>query len=200
MGSSYFTWTLANATGEIGVVAEATMYHATRAAHVQAILREGLRLGTPARGFLSSSPEQARHWSDEFYGRRPLYLLAKPRLPAGFGLETLDLDAEDPYEPPVMLAVDARGLRLLPDLPTLEYPYKATAFPDGLGWRNSRPMAREPDRNAVPAEFAPYADHRGIVRYPILVAAAALTALTATSTAAVLEDVGPTRVRVLSGP
>lgn len=106
------------------------MYHATRSEHVDRILAEGLRTGGVAHGVLDRWGENhAEHWIDEFYGTRPIYLLAEPAVPEGYEWER---PGEEDPETPVLLAVDASGLRLLPDLCTLQLPHYVGIGADGI--------------------------------------------------------------------
>lgn len=63
--NAYFRWRVADAAGDIGIPAPPVVYHATRPAYVESILREGLRTGGVAHAAqfasasaLSSSPSQ----------------------------------------------------------------------------------------------------------------------------------------------
>src|SRR5207244_9772691 len=107
----------------------------------------------------------------------------------------------DEDEEPVVLEVDACGLMLLPDLATLEIPHYVWTRPEGIGWwtrKGGWPLSLDPAR--VPAVFAPFADASGVIPYPVLMTSAARTAVEFTKTAAVLEDIAPSRIRPYSGP
>ena len=102
---------------KVGFVVNQTLFHATREQHVEAILEKGLRTGAPADGILSA-PAGEDH-NDEFYGIRPVYLLLEPAISSTYQWERWPVEEdEDDHDEPVLLEVDARGLRLLPDLAT----------------------------------------------------------------------------------
>jgi hypothetical protein len=186
-----FAWTVRDADGEIGVVGDGLMYHATRERHVPRILQEGLRTGAVAHGILDRwGVKDVEHWSDEFYGKRPVYLLTEKSIPRTYGWERHDQEEPDTT---VLLEVDATGLRLLPDLVTFENPHHVLVLPDGIGWWSSY-LATKPDPDQLPPQFVRYANDSGIIPYAVLVTDAAATAIAYTRTAAVLEDIPASRV------
>jgi hypothetical protein len=132
MAAFKFDWTIADAPKSAGVLAHGRMYHATQASNVPSILESGLRTGGASQGILTRLDSRYRHhWSDDFYGMRPIYLLLEPVIPRMYGWPDSENGGD---EEPVILEVDTSDVRLLPDLPTFEIPYFAFAGPRGVHW------------------------------------------------------------------
>jgi hypothetical protein len=86
-----------------------TLFHVTDPERLEAILADGLQPGQQG-GF--SYTDSSIFWSDAFYGGVPVYLALEPWALADSYAEI----AEIAYR---TLAVQAQGLELLPDLPSL---------------------------------------------------------------------------------
>jgi hypothetical protein len=169
---------------------------ATRPDYVPSILATGLRTDAVEWGILDRWGEELeKHWSDDFYGRRPVYLLMEPQIPANYNWHR---ERGEGYETPVLLSVDARGLRLLPDLVTFQNPHYVLVQEDGICWWDEWGDT-DCDADSLPREFAPFAERNGKVLYSRLMTDAARTAIAFTKTAAVLADVPASRIAEFSG-
>jgi hypothetical protein len=193
MAAFKFDWTIADAPKSAGVLAHGRMYHATQASNVPSILDSGLQTGGASQGILTRLDSRYRHhWSDDFYGMRPIYLLLEPVIPRMYGWPDSENGGD---EEPVILEVDTSDVRLLPDLPTFEIPYFAFAGPRGVHWYDrKRGMVERPDPSAVPPAFVPFADDVGVVPYEILATVAARIAIDFTKTAATLAQIPPSQI------
>ncbi len=154
-------------------IGKTVLYHSTPPYQAEVIEANGIKVGSEGVGFMIGG-----NWADEVYGTRPIYLSAKPG--EGGGRE---------YEGTIF-EVDATGLELYPDLPTL-VDYGAYTEEDGMWW----------DYDEVPPEMQNVVDSDGFIEFEEFLdpdSPARGAAIHLTGTAVVLEDIPPERIRRLS--
>lgn len=147
-------------------------YHVTRRDRLAAVLEEGLRLGSERHLTVAGT------WANEVYGEQPVFLSRQPWLAA--------------VGDNVLLAVDAAGLVLVADLPSL---VDAGAYLDedgqGLWW----------EEGTTPDELIPFEEPTSaVVSYAALLGEAAPQAIAVTGSAACLASIAPERIRVVEWP
>lgn len=148
------------------------LYHVTRRDRLEAVLTEGLRLGSERHLTVAGT------WANEIYGEQPVFLSKQPWLAP---------DGDN-----VLIAVDASGLVLVADLPSL---VDAGAYLDedgqGLWW----------EEGATSDELIPFEDPTSaVVSYAALLGEAATQAIAVTDSAACLVSIAPERLRVVEWP
>ena len=148
------------------------MYHSTPEENVEAILADGLKVGTGQSVYTG----QHAQWADSQYDTRPVFLSTE----AG------------QYEG-VPLKVDVTGLVLVADIASVsdlgsDRPSMSASFKDGLVLKWSR--------GTEPEELAGVLDNRGIAIKKMLDPGSeeAKAAIAATGTAAVLENIPAERI------
>jgi hypothetical protein len=165
------------------------MYHGTRARHVDAILEHGLKVGGVEHGIRRPHSDG---YTDDLYGIRPVFLSLVTTFDDSYEWE--DFEADEP-EMPVLLEVDVRTLRVLPDVEHLRIPLYAWVEGEGISWpdlRSAIGLRRDPSR--TPKTLAPYLNEDGFIPWHVLMNEAAEVAITLTRTVAVLSDIAPSLI------
>jgi hypothetical protein len=149
-----------------------SLYHVTSGSRLDAVLQEGLRVGSERHLTVEGT------WANRVYGEQPIFLSRRPWL-----TETGDN---------VLLTVDARGLELVADLPSL---VDAGAYLDedgqGLWW----------EEGMTPDELLSFEDpSSAVVSYRDLLGAAAPSAISVTDSAACLTSIPSDRIQVAAWP
>ena len=151
---------------------QTVMYHSTPEENVEAILADGLKVGTGQSVYTG----QHAQWADSQYDTRPVFLSTE----AG------------QYEG-IPLKVDVTGLVLVADIASVsdlgsDRPSMSASFKDGLVLKWSR--------GTEPEELAGVLDNRGIAIKKMLDPGSeeAVAAIAATGTAAVLENIPAERI------
>lgn len=145
------------------------VFHKTRRANMASILKTGLKIN------VGGGLTDAGKWADEFYGNiRPVYVAIAATHPFCMGARN-------------MLRIDARGLELVADLPSL-IDLGAMIDPDAETlWFESN----------VPDNLAPFLDDGGEIAFADLIVPGpvASAAIRDTGTAAILADITSDRIQ-----
>ena len=163
---------LENWNNFLNEAAQTVMYHSTPEENVEAILADGLKVGTGQSVYTG----QHAQWADRQYDTRPIFLSAETGQYEG-----------------VPLKVDVTGLVLVADIASVsdlgsDRPSMSASFKDGLVLKWSR--------GTEPEELAGVLDNRGIAIKKMLDPGSeeAVAAIAATGTAAVLENIPAERI------
>ena len=163
---------LENWNNFLNEAAQTVMYHSTPEENVEAILADGLKVGTGQSVYTG----QHAQWADRQYDTRPIFLSAETGQYEG-----------------VPLKVDVTGLVLVADIASVSDlgtapPSMSASFKDGLVLKWSR--------GTEPEELAGVLDNRGIAIKKMLDPGSeeAVAAIAATGTAAVLENIPAERI------
>ena len=144
------------------------MYHATNKKFVQQIMKEGLKVGKSG-----GHTYDGGQWAFSVYGKRPIYLSAKPN-----------------KYPGAIIKVDVTDLPLIADLQSIydTGAYYCTNHDGEMWWKNT------------PDIMSDVIDQDGYIYFDDLLDPehhVASAAIQLTSTAAVLEDIQPCRLTLM---